>query len=372
MPLRVRPAYSDGAGTLIAPQSDEDAPVVTGVALARDVGRVSLADLPDRPGVMRCIFSELAHRKIPIDMVVQDVGTGGLAEVSFTVPQDDLAETLAAAEQAVKEIGAGRMQHGTSASKVSIVGSGMRTHSGVAAQMFRSLSDAGVNIGMVTTSEIKISVLVDRSQCDAAVRAVHQGFALAKTSAQQPSVGWKQQIASDRLNRSRDDLERDVVARLAAMEDIVVSEVRLDDDQARVTISNLPDVPGVAGEVFSAVAEGDAMVDMIVQNFSHSGQAHLSYTVPRTDLDLCRMLTDEVLQQWPEATLSYDRSIAKLSVMGIGLRSHTGVGERMFRALADANINVQMINTSEIRMSAVIASEHGRRGLECVLKAFGL
>jgi aspartate kinase len=156
------------------------------------------------------------------------------------------------------------------------------------------------------------------------------------------------------------------------MEDIVVSEVRLDDDQARVTIANLPDVPGVAAEVFSAVAEGDAMVDMIVQNVSHSGHAHLSYTVPRTDLEQCLLLTRAVMDQWPEARLSHDRSIAKLSVMGIGLRSHTGVGERMFRALGDADINVQMINTSEIRMSAVIASEHGQRGLQCVLKAFGL
>ena len=93
---------------------------------------------------------------------LQDVAQAGRAEVSFTVPQDDLADTLTAAEQAVAELGAGRVQHGTNVSKLSVVGLGMGTHTGVAAQMFQSLADAGVNIGMITTSEIKISTLVSR------------------------------------------------------------------------------------------------------------------------------------------------------------------------------------------------------------------
>lgn len=372
VPLCVRPSFSDGAGTLIAPEPDANAPVVTGVAFVRNEARVSLCGLPDKPGVVSRIFATMSERKITVDMAVQDVGVGGLAEVSFTVAEADLAEVLTAAETAIRKIGAGEVRHGTNVAKVSVVGAGMRTHTGVAAQMFRSLADAGVNIGMVTTSEIKISVLVDRDQCDAAVRAVHGGFGLNQSAQVSPSVGFGQSDATPGVSASRAELERDVVARLAAMEDIVVSEVELDDQQSRVTIGNVPDVPGVATQVFAAVAEGGIMVDMIVQNISHAGHAHMSFTIPRADLEQCLLLLREVLEKWPDADLSYDRDIAKLSVMGIGLRSHTGVGDKMFQALAEAGVNIQMINTSEIRMSAVVDVEDGERASAALLATFRL
>ena len=315
VPLRVRPAYSDGIGTLIAPPTD-NMPVVSGMALARKEARVSLCDIPDRPGVMSLIFTKMAERKIPIDMVVQDVAQAGRAEVSFTVPQDDLADTLTAAQQAVDELGAGRVQHGTNVAKISVVGLGMRTHTGVAGQMFRSLADAGINIGMITTSEIKISALVNRDRCEAAAIAVHAGFGLQAGHLQPPSVGCSQAAAKPHTGP---DLEREVVAQLASMEDIVVSEVCLDTAQARVTIRSLPDIPGVAADVFSAVAEGGVMVDMIVQNVSHSRRSSLSFTVPRPDLEQCLLLVREVIERWPGAELSFDEDMAKLSVVGIGL-----------------------------------------------------
>jgi aspartate kinase len=371
VPLRVRPAYSQSAGSLIAPPDDSDVPVVTGVALLRNESRVSLCDIPDRPGVMSLIFTKMARLKIPIDMVVQDVAQAGRAEVSFTVPQDDLADTLTAAQQAVDELGAGSVQHGTNVSKISVVGLGMRTHTGVAAQMFQSLADAGVNIGMITTSEIKISTLVRRDQCDRAAEAVHAGFHLHEGHATAPSVGVSQPARPPGEGNGNSDLEREVVAQLASMEDIVVSDVCLDTAQARVTIRQVNDIPGVAAEVFAAVAEGGVMVDMIVQNVSHSGRASLSFTVPRPDLERCLLLVREVLEQWPGAEVSFDEDMAKLSVVGIGLRTHTGVGEKMFRALADASINVQLINTSEIRICAVVAGDRGPAALACLNREFG-
>ena len=371
VPLRVRPAYSQSAGSLIAPPDDSNVPVVTGVALLRNESRVSLCDIPDRPGVMSLIFAKMARLKIPIDMVVQDVAQAGRAEVSFTVPQDDLADTLTAAEQAVGELGAGRVQHGTNVSKISVVGLGMRTHTGVAAQMFQSLADAGVNIGMITTSEIKISILVSRDQSDRAAEAVHAGFRLHEGHASAPSVGVSHPPRPPGEGHANSDLEREVVAQLASMEDIVVSDVCLDTAQARVTIRQVKDIPGVAAEVFAAVAEGGVMVDMIVQNVSHSGRASLSFTVPRPDLEPCLLLVREVLEQWPGAELSYDQDMAKLSVVGIGLRTHTGVGEKMFRALAEAAINVQLINTSEIRICAVVAGDSGPAALACLNREFG-
>jgi aspartate kinase len=371
VPLRVRPAYSQNAGSLIAPPNGMGVPVVTGLALLRNESRVSLCDIPDRPGVMSLIFTKMGRLKIPIDMVVQDVGQAGRAEVSFTVPQDDLADTLTAAQQAVDELGAGRVQHGTNVSKLSVVGLGMRSHTGVAAQMFQSLADAAVNIGMITTSEIKISTLVSRDQCDKAAEAVHAGFRLHETHASAPTVGVSHLPRPESDGHANADLEREVVAQLASMEDIVVSDVCLDTAQARVTVRQVRDMPGVAAEIFAAVAEGGVMVDMIVQNVSHAGRASLSFTVPRPDLERCLLLVREVMEPWPGAELSFDPDMAKLSVVGIGLRTHTGVGEKMFRALADAEINVQLINTSEIRICAVVAGGSGPAALACLNREFG-
>ena len=114
------------------------------------------------------------------------------------------------------------------------------------------------------------------------------------------------------------------------------------------------------------------MVDMIVQNISQRGHANLSFTVLRKDLDQCLLLVREVLEQWRDAALSFERDIAKLSVMGIGLRSHTGVGEKMFNALSAANVNIQMVSTSEIRISAVVSPADGQRALDALLQTFDL
>jgi aspartate kinase len=371
VPVLVRPAYSDGEGTLIAIDGDTEN-VVTGAALAKEEVRVSLWDIPDRPGVMNLIFTQMAQRKIPIDMVVQNIGAKGLANVSFTVEQEELAETLTAAEEAVRQLGSGSVQHGTNLAKVSVVGSGMQTHTGVAGQMFSALAHAGVNILMITTSDIKISVLVDRNQAKGALAAVHEGFDLHRKQPSLPPVGVTQPDDDEDSDRAREERARDVVSRLANMEDIVVSEVQLDRDQALVTLRNLPDVPGVAAVVFAENAEAGVMVDMIVQNVGRSGHSHISFTVPRDELDRSLAATKEAIVQWPEAVLSHDREIAKLSVLGIGLRTHTGVGEKMFRALAEANVNVRMISTSEVRISTVVELGRGDEALDCLVRTFGL
>ena len=368
--LKVRPSYSDGEGTLIAPEAGNN-PVVTGLAIVKNEARVSLANIPDEPGVMSVIFSKMAERKITIDMVVQDIASDGLADVSFTVPEGNLAETLTAAQNAIDELGSGEVLHGTNLSKVSAVGAGMRTHTGVAAQMFKSLADAGVGIGMITTSEIKISVQVQRDVAQDALLAIHRGFALEKAVAQSPQVGYSSSVSELPVS-AQSDLEKVVVANLAAMEDIVVSEVQLDAAQSRVTIRGLPDEIGIAATLFSVLAGGAIMIDMIVQNMGRDDRASISFTVPRADLDQSLLLVREVLEQWPAAELSYDRDIAKLSVMGIGLRSHTGVGQQMFQALASSDINVQLINTSEIRISAVVAASKGAAAHQALLDAFGL
>lgn len=368
--LRVKPSYSDGPGTLIAPEPAHPAPIVTGVAFVRNESRVSLIGVPDQPGVMSRVFSLLSDNRISVDMVVQNVGIAGTANISFTVAEDDLSKALAVATTATDSLG-GTVQHDDELSKVSVVGHGMQTHTGVAAQMFRVLANEDTNIKIVTTSEIKISVLIDRADCNRVVNAVHRGFQLNESVTTQPQIGVASTIAPTfRKLQDAEKLEEDIVSRLSGMEDIVVSDVYCDTEQARVTIKKLVDRPGVAADVFTAVADGGVLVDMIIQNAAQDGFANISFTVPVGDVDKTVGLLGAPLKDHPEADISCDSSIGKLSVVGIGLRSHTDVGARMFRALADQAINVQMVNTSEIKVSVVVAGSEAQRALDALKHVF--
>lgn len=366
--LKVRPSYSDGPGTLIAAESADPAPVVTGVAFVRNEARVSLIGVPDQPGVMSQIFTQLSEAKIPVDMVVQNVGVKGTANISFTVAQDDVRLALQVAEKATTTIG-GRVQHLGNMSKVSVVGHGMQTHTGVAAQMFQVLADQDVNISMVTTSEIKLSVLIDQDKCDQTTLAVHQGFKLHENNVTKPQIG----VTSDApVGPPRDSaaLEQDIVRQLSGMEDIVVSDVYCDTTQARVTITRLPDQPGIAAKVFTAVANGGILVDMIIQNAAQDGKANISFTVPADDVQQTVQILEDTLKDREGVQIFSDTNIGKLSVSGIGLRSHTDVGSRMFRALAENSINVQMVNTSEIKVSVVVAGNESEKALRALRLVF--
>ncbi len=354
VPLRVRPSFNEGSGTLISLQPLDPTPVVTGVALVKNELRVSLYNVPDRPGVMSLIFEKMAARKIPIDLVVQDIAEGGTAEISFTVPKNDFAEAVTAAEEAVEILGQGKVRHGTQLAKVSIVGSGMQTHTGVAAQLFQTLANHGINVLMISTGEIKISVLIDADRALDAVKAIHNDFGLDKLEIPKPHVGESLTGVSVETHPIDEKREREVVLRLANMEDIVVSDVIVDTTQARVTIKNLVDKAGIAANLFSVVAEGGVMVDMIVQNVSQKGRTNITFTIPANDLEKCLKLVKNAIDIGDDVSLTYDAQIAKISVAGIGLRSHTGVGEKMFRTLSDHGINILLVGTSEMRMTAVI------------------
>ncbi|MBL4886387.1 MAG: aspartate kinase, partial [Planctomycetaceae bacterium] len=188
VPLRVRPSFSEGEGTLITQQPDDSAQVVTGVALVKDELRVSICNVPDQPGVMSLIFEKMAARKIPLDLVVQDIAEEGTAEVSFTVPRDDFADALTAATEAIDELGQGTVTHGTELSKLSIVGSGMQSHTGVAAQMFKTLAQNNTNVLMISTGDIKISVLIRSKDAATAVQKVHEAFRLHEQNASSPEI----------------------------------------------------------------------------------------------------------------------------------------------------------------------------------------
>jgi len=369
--LRVGPSYSDGPGTMITPVAGHVTRVVTGVAFVRNEARVGLADIPDRPGVMDNLFSRLSLAKIPVDMVVQNVADGGAASLSFTVAEDDLEAAVDVAEETVRLLGSGYVEHHVQLSKVSIVGHGMQTHTGVAAQMFQVFADRKINIEMVTTSEIKISVLIHRDACEDAVRAVHKGFGLNTAAPSQPSIG----VAAGNTPSSRmreQPKDDDIVQRLSGMEDIVVSSVYADTEQARITIDNLPDDPGIAARVFTLVGQDGVLVDMIIQNAGRRGTASISFTVPMSDADRTTKLLSESFGWDSDASISCEARVGKLSVSGIGLRSHTDVAARMFRILAEEKINVQLVNTSEIKVSVLITPDEAQRACEALRREFQL
>ena len=179
VPIRVRPSAGPGGGTMIVKETPEMEDItVVGCALKPDLGRISLRRVPNTPGVQRDIFRHIAEASTIVDDIVQ-TEYGERADVSFTVDHQDLADVKVAVEKALQEIGTGELALEIGLAKVSAVGVGMRTHSGVAAAMFKALGDAGIHIANITTSEIKISCIVPKEQGQQALQAVHDAFGLA-------------------------------------------------------------------------------------------------------------------------------------------------------------------------------------------------
>jgi aspartate kinase len=184
--LHVRSSFAEEEGTLVVAETDEmERHVVSGVSLDKGEAKLSVLDVPDVPGTAAGLFGLLADRGINVDMIVQSVGANGLNTISFTVPESELKEALETTRKVAKELGARDVECDPAIAKVSAVGVGMRSHSGVAARMFKALGDTGINIHMISTSEIKISCVVDASRAEEAVRAVHDAFELSKLSVEQ-------------------------------------------------------------------------------------------------------------------------------------------------------------------------------------------
>ncbi|HEY4995249.1 MAG TPA: aspartate kinase [Aestuariivirga sp.] len=194
VPLQVRSSFEapdspnqnkpdgTGPGTIIC-QEDQamEQHVVSGVAYSRDEAKISLRKVKDKPGVSAAIFGPLAEADISVDMIVQNVSPDGAStDLTFTLPRKDLRKAIEVLGKIQEQIGFAEVTHSADVAKVSIVGIGMRSHAGVAARMFKSLADKGINIQAITTSEIKVSVLIDEAYTELAVRALHTAYGLDK------------------------------------------------------------------------------------------------------------------------------------------------------------------------------------------------
>ena len=366
--VHVRSSFSDNNGTVIGPEPERwDAPVC-GVALAKEEARVTIHGAPDKPGIAMRIFSRFADAKIPTDMIAQNSSSKGKTDVSFTVQSDDATKAEDVAAAVVDEINADGYDVDENVAKVSAVGLGMEKQSGVAQKMFHALFERGINIHMIATSDVKISALMNRDDSVEALRAVHAAFNLE----QELTKEEKDALAEQKTNVEEsfgNGVSQRLISHLTGMEDVVVEGVDLDSDQARFTLYDVPDQPGLAAEIFDRVAEGCVIVDMIVQSVGRDNIANITFTVQREQIDNVNKIVADICAAHG-CHVDSNEKVAKLTVRGSGLRSHTGLAYRMFKTLSESDANVSVISLSERCVAVVVDEERGAVGQAGLQKEF--
>ncbi len=183
VPVEVQSSFKEGKGTLVVKEdADMERVAVSGVTGDRNQAKLTIVGVPDRPGIAARIFGPIAEANVIVDMIIQNVSQASLTDMSFTVPRADLPKAAPIVQRIAKDIGAKAVAVTEAIAKVSLVGVGMRTHSGVAAKMFDVLSKSGINIMMISTSEIKISCVIEEKYLEQAMRALHKAFGLEGTA----------------------------------------------------------------------------------------------------------------------------------------------------------------------------------------------
>lgn len=371
--LVVRSSWTDDPGTrVVAPtpqprslQELEIARPVDGVEFDTDQAKVALLRIPDRPGIAARLFGEIARQNLDVDLIIQSIHEGNTNDIAFTVTTPILkrAEAVATAIAPVLRSsslpGEAEVMVQQQIAKVSIVGAGMIGRPGIAAQMFATLSAAGINIQMISTSEVKVSCVIDAADGDRAIDVLCQAFEVSKDAINSVSTPVEATHGAPLLSKAP------------------VRGVALDLNQARLAIRRLPDRPGMAANLFGLLAEHNISVDMIIQSqrchvINGVPTRDIAFTVAQMDAEAARKTLEQVATELEWGEIVVDSAIAKVSIVGAGMVGQPGVAARMFAALAQHQINIQMIATSEIKISAVVAQEQGVRALQAIHAAFGL
>ena len=367
--LVVRSSWTDEPGTRVMSPRPQPRPLeglelalpVDAVEFDTDQAKVALLRIPDRPGIAARLFGELAGQDLNVDLIIQSIHEGNTNDIAFTMVRGNLtrAEAVAAAiapalRSEPTDTTQAEVMVDTRMAKISIAGAGMIGRPGVAAKMFSTLAAAGINIQLISTSEVKVSCTVDVGDCDRAIAALCEAF----------------DVRSSPMPLAE---EATALHRQAPL----VRGAALDVKQARVAIRHVPDQPGMAAKIFQLMADRGISVDMIIQSQRCrlvAGQAtrDIAFTVAQADAGTARQVVEAAAAEYGFGEVVVDDAIAKVSVVGIGMIYAPGVAARMFKALSEQNINLQMIATSEIKISCVVKEEEGVRALKAVHTAFGL
>lgn len=364
--LVVRSSWTDEPGTLVVapsrqPKSLEGLELVhpvDAIEFDLDQAKVALLRIPDRPGIAARLFGEIAQQDLNVDLVIQSIHEGNTNDIAFTVIEADFSKAEAVA-RAIAPVLRGDTADSSQAevfvdrqvAKVSIVGAGMIGRPGVAAGMFSTLANAGVNIQMISTSEVKVSCTIDSKNCDRAINALCEAFQVTHS----PIKSASKSSAS-------------------------VPEVcgaALDQKQAQVAIRHVPDRPGMAARVFELLADAGVSVDMIIQSqrcrlMKDVATRDIAFTVAQAEAAQAKAIVEGAASELECGDVVVDEAIAKISVVGMGMIHTPGVAARMFDALANQKINIRMIATSEIKICCLVSEEDGVRALKAVHDAFDL
>lgn len=368
VPLIVRSSWTDEPGTLVVapalqPRAIEGLELVhpvDAVEFDTDQAKVALLRVPDRPGVAARLFGEISTQNLDVDLIIQSIHESVTNDIAFTVSKNALkkAEAVAAAIAPVLRGNtnipeAAEVMVDAQIAKVSIAGAGMIGRPGVAAQMFTTLAEAGVNIQMISTSEVKVSCVVDADDCDRAITALCSTFDV------RTSPMHRRQASESKFSPAP------------------VRGVALDLNQARVAIRYVPDRPGMAAKIFQALAKQNISVDMIIQSqrcriVDGTPRRDIAFTVASGDAEAAKNTLLAVIEEIGCGEVVVDNAIAKVSAVGTGMEGQPGVAARLFEALAQHKINIQMIATSEIKISCVVDQDQGVTALQAIHSAFGL
>ncbi|NBQ19746.1 MAG: aspartate kinase, partial [Synechococcaceae bacterium WB5_2A_257] len=359
VPLVVRSSWSDAPGTSLFSSGGRRAIGNDGLELGKPVDGaellegqavLALAHIPHEPGIAARLFEALSSAGLSVDLIVQATHEGLSNDIAFTLDAADLNQATNVCRQLLGENCQLKAQAGLA--KLSIAGAGIMGRPGVAAKLFDGLSQVGISLRMIATSEVKVSCLIQGDQGEKALRTTAQTFGLAE-----------QQLRHNPKPTGVDQPE--------------VRGVALDVNQMQLAVSHVPDQPGSAAALCRALADAGLSLDTIVQSERQSESAmgscrDIAFTLPKDDHQRAMQALGQLIRQWPNAEIITGPAIARVSAVGAGMPATAGTAAKLFRALADAQINIEMIATSEIRISCVVAEADGEKALQAVHRAFGL
>ena len=352
----VRSSWSNEPGTTLTSRSSrpigreglELGRPVDGAELVEHQAVLALSHVADQPGVAAQLFEKLSEGGVNVDLIIQATHKGSSNDITFTVAETDMERSRSICDSLIQSLG-GELVAQSGMSKLSISGAGIMGRPGIAAVLFQTLSRVGINLRVIATSEVKVSCLINADVGGKALQAIQDAFEL--------EAG---QISLNPAASGEGEPE--------------VRGVALDRDQAQVSVRNVPDKPGTAGALCNALADAGISLDAIVQSErQHSdGSRDISFTLKRDDRSAADRALSTLLAQWPGAVLEDGPAIARVSAVGAGMPATAGTAGRMFRYLADAGVNIEMIATSEIRTSCVVAEADGITALQAVHAGFQL
>jgi aspartate kinase len=362
--LVVRSSWTEDPGTkVISPPNQgrsllglEITKAVDGVEFDFDQAKISLLRVPDRPGIAARLFGEIARQNVDVDLIIQSIHEGNSNDIAFTVVKGVLtkAEAVAAAiAPALCDKGEADVLVEKKIAKIAIAGAGMIGRPGIAAKMFTTLASAGINLQMISTSEVKVSCIIDAQDCDRAIATLCETF----------------EVDHSEVNVKEEPHRNEHF--------VPVRGVALDENQAQLGIICVPDKPGMAAQIFTVLAAENISVDMIIQSqrcriIEEIPMRDIAFTVAQSDAELAKQTLEKLRQEIGFKDVLVNENIAKVSIVGAGMVGQPGIAARFFEALAEEKINISMITTSEIKISCVVDQEQGVKALKAVHKAFAL